>query len=174
MAIKGMIKNVKAAMGVKTKRSRNGSVKSAPGIKPTPLKTASDFDLSTRTDTTEVMMTMEPSSNLFEQAFFRNELSHLKQNVSIRRVTLQDFVQRYERGDLLAIHDAGAHGYAMGFQYNGKLRCAELLMKEDGSVQQIRRAETLGDYFSTLDYADLLNDFPREQQSSAEIEVNAG
>ncbi|MDR3181858.1 MAG: diaminopimelate decarboxylase, partial [Planctomycetaceae bacterium] len=45
-------------------------------------------------------------------------------------------------GDLLAVHDAGAHGYSMGFQYNGKLRCAELLLQEDGTVRQIRRAET--------------------------------
>jgi len=56
-----------------------------------------------------------------------------------------------EIGDLLAIHDAGAHGYAMGFQYNGKLRCAELLLQEDGTVRLIRRAETLDDYFATLD-----------------------
>jgi len=55
-------------------------------------------------------------------------------------------------GDLIVIHDAGAHGYAMGFQYNGKLRSAELLMREDGSVKQIRRAETVEDYFSTLDF----------------------
>jgi diaminopimelate decarboxylase len=53
-------------------------------------------------------------------------------------------------GDLLAIHDAGAHGHSMGFQYNGKLRCAELLLLEDGTVRQIRRAETLDDYFSTI------------------------
>ncbi|MCA9037024.1 MAG: diaminopimelate decarboxylase [Planctomycetaceae bacterium] len=58
-----------------------------------------------------------------------------------------------ERGDLLAIHDAGAHGHAMGFQYNGKLRCAELLVCEDGSVKQIRRAETVDDYFATLDFS---------------------
>jgi diaminopimelate decarboxylase len=60
-----------------------------------------------------------------------------------------------ESGDLLAIHDAGAHGHAMGFQYNGKLRCAELLLKEDGSVQMIRRAETMDDYFATLDFSTL-------------------
>ena len=58
-------------------------------------------------------------------------------------------------GDLLVIHDAGAHGYAMGFQYNGKLRCAELLLQEDGAVRQIRRAETLDDYFATLDFSSL-------------------
>lgn len=55
-------------------------------------------------------------------------------------------------GDLVVIHDAGAHGYAMGFQYNGKLRSAELLMREDGGVAEIRRAETPADYFATLDF----------------------
>lgn len=59
---------------------------------------------------------------------------------------------RIEAGDILVIHDAGAHGHSMGFQYNGKLRSAELLLKEDGSVEQIRRAETLDDYFATLDF----------------------
>lgn len=55
-----------------------------------------------------------------------------------------------EVGDVLVIHDAGAHGHAMGFQYNGRLRCAELLLKPDGAVEQIRRAETLDDYFATV------------------------
>ena len=55
-------------------------------------------------------------------------------------------------GDLVVICDAGAHGHAMGFQYNGKLRSAELLLEEDGSVREIRRAETLDDYFATLDF----------------------
>lgn len=54
-------------------------------------------------------------------------------------------------GDLLAIHDTGAHGRAMGFNYNGKLRCAEYLLEAHGAVRQIRRAETLADYFATLD-----------------------
>ncbi len=58
-------------------------------------------------------------------------------------------------GDLLVIHDTGAHGHAMGFQYNGKLRSAELLLREDGRVLPIRRAETLDDYFATLDFAGL-------------------
>ena len=58
-------------------------------------------------------------------------------------------------GDLVVICDAGAHGHAMGFQYNGKLRSAELLLDADGSVRQIRRAETLDDYFATLDFAGL-------------------
>ncbi|MDD2498821.1 MAG: diaminopimelate decarboxylase [Desulfitobacteriaceae bacterium] len=56
-------------------------------------------------------------------------------------------------GDLVVIHDTGAHGHAMGFNYNGKLRSAELLLKPDGSVEMIRRAETMDDYFSTLDFS---------------------
>ena len=58
-------------------------------------------------------------------------------------------------GDFVVICDAGAHGHAMGFQYNGKLRSAELLLESDGSVKQIRRAETLDDYFATLDFSGL-------------------
>ncbi len=54
-------------------------------------------------------------------------------------------------GDLLFIHDAGAHGFSMGYNYNGRLRSAELLLREDGSVQLIRRAETPADYFATFD-----------------------
>lgn len=53
-------------------------------------------------------------------------------------------------GDLLVIHDTGAHGFSMGYNYNGKLRSAELLLREDGTVTQIRRAETLEDYFATV------------------------
>ena len=60
-----------------------------------------------------------------------------------------------EIGDILVIHDAGAHGHAMGFNYNGKLRSAELLLRENGEVVQIRRAETIDDYFATLDFAQL-------------------
>ena len=59
------------------------------------------------------------------------------------------------RGDILVIHDTGAHGHAMGFQYNGKLRSAEYLRRRDGSVTLIRRAETVPDYFATLDLARL-------------------
>ena len=58
-------------------------------------------------------------------------------------------------GDLVVIHDAGAHGHAMGFNYNGRLRSAELLLRPDGSVLPIRRAETLDDLFATLDFAAL-------------------
>jgi hypothetical protein len=53
-------------------------------------------------------------------------------------------------GDFVVIHDAGAHGRAMGFNYNGKLRCGELLLRQDGSIVQIRRPETVEDYFATL------------------------
>jgi len=56
-------------------------------------------------------------------------------------------------GDLLVIHDSGAHGHAMGFQYNGRLRPQELLLRADGSVDKIRRAETLEDYFATYNFA---------------------
>ena len=55
-------------------------------------------------------------------------------------------------GDLLIIHDTGAHGHAMGFNYNGRLRPKELLLCADGSVKLIRRAEKLEDYFATLDF----------------------
>ena len=58
---------------------------------------------------------------------------------------------RIDQGDLLFIHDAGAHGFAMGYNYNGRLWSAELLLKEDGSVQQIRRAQEPRDYFATFD-----------------------
>ena len=63
-----------------------------------------------------------------------------------------------EVGDILVIHDSGAHGHAMGFNYNGKLRSAELLLKPEGKVEQIRRAETVEDYFQTLDFS-RLSDF---------------
>ncbi len=62
-----------------------------------------------------------------------------------------------EIGDYLVIHDAGAHGHAMGFNYNGKLRSAELLLRSDGSIKLIRRAENLADLFATLDFAELEN-----------------
>lgn len=62
---------------------------------------------------------------------------------------------KIDMGDRIVIHDAGAHGHSMGFNYNGKLRSAELLLNEDGSVTQIRRAETLDDLFATLDFSDL-------------------
>jgi len=60
-------------------------------------------------------------------------------------------------GDLVIIHDAGAHGRAMGFNYNAKLRCGELLLRRNGSIVQIRRAETVEDYFATLDISGVKN-----------------
>ena len=57
-----------------------------------------------------------------------------------------------EIGDLMVIHDAGAHGHSMGFNYNGKLRSAELLLRPSGEILEIRRAETIADYFATLDF----------------------
>ena len=63
-----------------------------------------------------------------------------------------------ERGDLLFIHDAGAHGFSMGYNYNGKLKSAEILLKTDGTFQMIRRAETPKDYFATFDCFDFYND----------------
>ena len=65
---------------------------------------------------------------------------------------------KIDKGDLLVIHDTGAHGFAMGYNYNGKLKSAELLLREDGSVQLIRRAETAKDYFATFDCFDILKD----------------
>lgn len=66
---------------------------------------------------------------------------------------------KIEVGDYLVIHDTGAHGYAMGYNYNGKLKSAELLLKEDGSVKLIRRAETPKDYFATYDQLDIFDKF---------------
>ena len=65
---------------------------------------------------------------------------------------------KIDMGDLLVIHDTGAHGFSMGYNYNGKLKSAEVLLKEDGSTQLIRRAETPEDYFRTFDCFDILKD----------------
>ena len=72
-----------------------------------------------------------------------------------------------DRSDLLVIHDTGAHGYSMGYNYNGRLRSAEVLLREDGSCELIRRAEKPSDYFATLDIGDSNGDRPllnHEQQ----------
>ena len=61
---------------------------------------------------------------------------------------------KIEMGDILFIHDTGAHGFSMGYNYNGKLRSAEVMLKEDGSYQLIRRAETPKDYFATFDFCE--------------------
>jgi len=68
------------------------------------------------------------------------------------KFAIQRTLPEIEIGDILTIHDAGAHGHAMGFNYNGKLRSAELLLKENGGVELIRRAETLDDYFATVNF----------------------
>lgn len=65
---------------------------------------------------------------------------------------------KIDMGDYLFIHDAGAHGFSMGYNYNGKLRSAELLLKENGDVQMIRRAETPKDYYATFDFTDIFDD----------------
>ena len=68
---------------------------------------------------------------------------------------------KLEKGDYLFIHDAGAHGSAMGYNYNGKLWCAEFLLKEDGSIEMMRRAETPQDSFATLDFTGLFDDLKK-------------
>jgi diaminopimelate decarboxylase len=67
------------------------------------------------------------------------------------KFAINRMLPRIERGDIIIIHNAGAHGHAMGFNYNGKLRSAEYLLRENGKVLMIRRAETVEDYFATLD-----------------------
>lgn len=64
-----------------------------------------------------------------------------------------------EKGDILCIHDTGAHGFSMGYNYNGKLRSAEILLQEDGSFKMIRRAETPADYFATFDFCDIMDKY---------------
>ncbi|SHI44294.1 diaminopimelate decarboxylase [Malonomonas rubra DSM 5091] len=68
------------------------------------------------------------------------------------KFAVQRELPQIDEGDLVVIHDSGAHGHAMGFQYNGRLRPKELLLKADGSVELIRRAETVDDYFATLKF----------------------
>ncbi len=63
---------------------------------------------------------------------------------------------KIDMGDYIYIHDTGAHGFAMGYNYNGRLHSSELLLKEDGSVEMIRRAETPKDYFATFDFCDIM------------------
>ncbi len=71
------------------------------------------------------------------------------------KFAIDRMLPRLAPGDAVVIHDTGAHGYAMGFNYNGKLKSAELLLREDGSVVRIRRAETVEDYLRTLDFKEL-------------------
>lgn len=74
------------------------------------------------------------------------------------KFAIDRMLPKIEIGDYLVIHDTGAHGFAMGYNYNGKLRSAEILLKEDGTTQLIRRAETPADYFATFDFCDILKD----------------
>ena len=73
------------------------------------------------------------------------------------KFAIDRMLPKIDMGDILVLHDTGAHGFSMGYNYNGKLRSAELLLKEDGSVQMIRRAETPKDYFATFDFCDILD-----------------
>lgn len=70
------------------------------------------------------------------------------------KFAIDRMLPKIEKGDLLFIHDAGAHGFAMGYNYNGKLKSAEILLREDGKTELIRRAETPADYFATFDCFD--------------------
>lgn len=72
------------------------------------------------------------------------------------KFAIDRMLPQVEMGDYLYIHDTGAHGFAMGYNYNGKLKSAEVLLKEDGSYQLIRRAETPKDYFATFDCFDII------------------
>ncbi len=78
------------------------------------------------------------------------------------KFAIDRYLPKVDMGDLLVIHDTGAHGFAMGYNYNGKLKSAEILLREDGSYELIRRAETPKDYFATFDsfpiYEKLLQD----------------
>ena len=73
------------------------------------------------------------------------------------KFAIDRMLPKIDMGDLLVIHDTGAHGFSMGYNYNGKLRSAEVLLKEDGSTQLIRRAETPEDYFATFDFMNLFD-----------------
>ena len=71
------------------------------------------------------------------------------------KFAIDRMLPKIDMGDVLVIHDTGAHGFSMGYNYNGKLKSAEVLLKEDGSTQLIRRAETPADYFATFDCFDI-------------------
>ena len=71
------------------------------------------------------------------------------------KFAIQRALPEIEMGDLIVIHDTGAHGHSMGYNYNGRLRHQEIFVHEDGSIQQIRRNETLCDLFATLDFPGL-------------------
>ena len=76
---------------------------------------------------------------------------------------------KIDKGDLLVIHDTGAHGFSMGYNYNGRLRSAEILLKEDGSAEMIRRAETPADYFATFDSFPIYEELKKNMEDAAAL-----
>ena len=80
------------------------------------------------------------------------------------KFAIDRMLPKIDMGDLLVIHDTGAHGFSMGYNYNGRLRSAEILLKEDGSTQLIRRAETPADYFATFDCFDILKNMKHPEK----------
>ncbi|HAU87793.1 MAG TPA: diaminopimelate decarboxylase [Lachnospiraceae bacterium] len=73
------------------------------------------------------------------------------------KFAIDRMLPKIDMGDYLVIHDTGAHGFSMGYNYNGKLKSAEILLQEDGTTKLIRRAETPKDYFATFDFCDILD-----------------
>lgn len=80
------------------------------------------------------------------------------------KFAIDRMLPKIDTGDLLIIHDTGAHGFSMGYNYNGKLKSAELLLKSDGTVQKIRRAETPQDYFATLDECPMMEKYRKHSE----------
>ena len=80
------------------------------------------------------------------------------------KFAIDRMLPKIDMGDLLVIYDTGAHGFSMGYNYNGRLRSAEILLKEDGSTQLIRRAETPDDYFATFDCFDILKNMKHPEK----------
>lgn len=78
------------------------------------------------------------------------------------KFAIDRMLPKIDMGDYLVIHDTGAHGFSMGYNYNGKLKSAEVLLQEDGSTKLIRRAETPKDYFATFDFCDILDNVKYE------------
>ena len=83
------------------------------------------------------------------------------------KFAIDRMLPKIDMGDLLFIHDAGAHGFAMGYNYNGKLRSAEILLQEDGSAKMIRRAETPEDLYATFDFSEFKFPFDRWYEISS-------
>lgn len=77
------------------------------------------------------------------------------------KFAIDRMLPKIDNGDLLVIHDTGAHGFSMGYNYNGKLRSAEVLLEEDGTAKLIRRAETPADYFRTFDFTNLFEEYTK-------------